>query len=95
MAKTPAAIGTIKVVPDMSEFAARLTHEMSLDDPLARAILQETDVNPEGFRAAAVVGDRTFILHHWTLIHSQGDEPQKLRTSWIGNTPMPPFIPEP
>lgn len=85
MANTPAALGTIKIIPDMSEFAARLTHEISLDDPLARAILDETNTNPLGFRATTVLGERTFALHHWTLIHSQGDEPPKLLTSWIEN----------
>lgn len=82
MANTPAAVGTIKIVPDMSEFAARLTQEISLDDPLARAIIDETHANPEGFRAYAVIGDRTFQLHHWTVVARTNDEPQRLQTSW-------------
>jgi len=79
------AVGTIKVVPDLSEFAARLIHELSLDDPLARAIIDATGSLPADARAFVSVGERVFALHHWTLFAATDSEPSSLRTSWVEN----------
>lgn len=83
MATTPAAVGTIKVIPDLSEFAARLTQEISFDDPLAHAIMDATNADPANINAFVSVGERIFALHHWTLIAARDGEPARLRTSWV------------
>lgn len=68
----------VKIVPDLSEFGARMTQHLDLDDPLAKAIV---DAPPTELRISARVGEKVFILHHWTVTSVDGA--RRLQTSWV------------